>query len=336
MQSKCILRTSSITFDKIICMRFEHPVSIKIIASLIGAAIKGNNEGMATGINEIHKVEPGDLVFVDHPKYYDKCIQSAATYIIINKETDFPNGKALLIVDEPFEAYLKIVAHYRPFTPSYQLKSDSSVVGEHTVVMPNVFIGNHVTIGNNCIIHPNVVIMDYCHIGNNVIIQSGTVIGSDAFYYNKKTNRDIHYKKMDSCGRVLIEDYVEIGANCTIDRGVSGDTIIGAGTKMDNLIHIGHDTVIGKNCLFAAQVGVAGATTIEDNVILWGQVGVNKTLTIGKGAIVNGQAGVVGSIAGNKTYFGTPAEDAREKLKEFVWVKRIPELWEKVMTKKEK
>jgi UDP-3-O-[3-hydroxymyristoyl] glucosamine N-acyltransferase len=171
-------------------------------------------------------------------------------------------------------------------------------------------------------------------IDDNVIIQAGTVIGSDAFYYNKKTNRDVHYKKMKSCGRVLIGNDVEIGAGCMIDRGVTADTIIGAGTKIDNLVHIGHDTVVGKNCLFAAQVGIAGAVTIEDNVILWGQVGVSKTLTIGEGAIVYAQSGVKDSIEGRKIYFGSPVEDAREKMKEFVWVKRIPQLWEKVMQKK--
>jgi UDP-3-O-[3-hydroxymyristoyl] glucosamine N-acyltransferase len=200
--------------------------------------------------------------------------------------------------------------------------------------MPNAFIGNHVIIGNDCIIHPNVTILDHCVIGNNVIIQAGTVIGSDAFYYNKKANRDIHYKKMNSCGRVVLEDFVEIGANCTIDRGVSGDTLIGAGTKIDNLVHIGHDTEVGKNCLFAGQVGIAGATKIEENVILWGQVGVSKTLTIGKGATVYAQSGVKDSIDGGKVYFGSPVEDAREKMKEFVWIKRIPQLWEKVMGKK--
>ena len=200
--------------------------------------------------------------------------------------------------------------------------------------MPNVYIGNHVSIGNHCVIHPHVTILDHCIIGNNVVIQAGTVIGSDAFYYNKKTNRDIHYKKMNSCGRVVLEDFVEIGANCTIDRGVSGDTVIGAGTKIDNLVHIGHDTEVGKNCLFAGQVGIAGATKIEDNVILWGQVGVSKTLTIGKGATVYAQSGVKDSIDGGKVYFGSPVEDAREKMKEFVWIKRIPQLWEKVMGKK--
>jgi UDP-3-O-[3-hydroxymyristoyl] glucosamine N-acyltransferase len=139
---------------------------------------------------------------------------------------------------------------------------------------------------------------------------------------------------MASCGRVVIEDYVEIGAGCTIDRGVSGDTLIGAGTKMDNLVQIGHDTVIGKNCLFAAQVGIAGATIIEDNVILWGQVGVSKTLTIGKDAVLYAQSGVPASLEGDKNYFGSPAMEAKEKMKELVWIKRIPELWERVMGKK--
>ena len=314
-------------------MRFEKPVPVTTIAQLIGAELTGNINGIVTGINELHKVEQGDLAFADHPKYYGTCINSAATFIIINKKTDFPEGKALLIVDDPFEAYLKIVNFYHPFTPSMKMISDTATIGEGTIVMPNVYIGNHVTIGKNCILYPNVTILNYCSIGDNVIIQSGTVIGSDAFYYNKKTNRDIQYKKMNSCGRVLIENGVEIGANCTIDRGVSHDTIIGAGTKMDNLVMIGHDTVVGKNCLFAAQVGIAGATTIEDNVILWGQVGVSKTLTIGKDAVIYAQSGVKDSIAGGKVYFGSPVEDAREKMKEFVWIKRIPKLWEKVMGK---
>ncbi len=312
-------------------MKFDNPVPVTTIAQLIGAEIAGNKNGNVTGINELHKVENGDLAFVDHPKYYNTCINSAATFIIINKKTDFPEGKALLIVDEPFEAYLKIVNHYRPFAPSMKMISDTSSVGEGTTIMPNAYIGNHVIIGKHCIIHPQVTILDHCVIGNHVVIQAGTVIGSDAFYYNKKTNRDVHYKKMTSCGRVVIEDWVEIGANCTIDRGVSGDTLIRAGSKMDNLVHIGHDTVVGKNCLFAGQVGIAGATTIEDNVILWGQVGVSKTLTIGKDAIVYAQSGVKDSIAGGKVYFGSPVEDAREKMKEFVWIKRIPQLWEKVM-----
>lgn len=315
-------------------MRFEKAVPLTDIAKLIGAELIGNTTASATGINELHKVEEGDLAFVDHPKYYDACINSAASFIIINKKVDFPGGKALLVVSEPFDAYLKIVDHFRPFRPSLKMISDTTEVGPGTVVMPNVYLGNHVRIGANCVIYPNTTILDHVTIGDNVIIQSGTVIGSDAFYYNKKTTRDIHYKKMTSCGRVVIGDHVEIGAGCTIDRGVTSDTVIGAGTKIDNLVHIGHDTLVGRNCLFAGQVGIAGATTIEDNVILWGQVGVSKTLTIGEGAVVYAQSGVKDSIAGKKVYFGSPVEDAREKMKEFVWIRRIPELWEKVMGKK--
>ena len=203
-------------------MRFERPVPIKQIAELINAVIIGEDEGAATGINEIHKVEEGDLVFVDHPKYYQKCIESAASYIIINQETKFPPHKALLLVDEPFEAYQKIVQHFRPFEAINKNISETAIIGENTVVMAGAVIGNHVQIGNNCIVYPNVVVMDHCIVGDNVVIQAGTVIGSDAFYYNKKTNRDVHYKKMLSCGRVIIENDVEIGASCTVERGPVG------------------------------------------------------------------------------------------------------------------
>ncbi len=314
-------------------MQFPSPVSLQWIAEFINAKLVGNSNAQATGINEIHKVEKGDLVFVDHPKYYDKCLNSAASFIIINKETDVPEGKALLIVENPFEAYCKIATHFRPFEPATKMISDSAVIGEGSFVYPNAFIGNHVRIGKNCVIHPNVSIMDHCIIGDNVIIQAGTVIGSDAFYYNTKKDRELWYKKMPSCGRVIIEDNVEIGAGCTIDRGVSHDSIIGKGTKMDNMIHIGHDTVTGKNCLIAAQVGIAGVVTLEDGVTLWGQVGVSKTLTIGANAVIYAQSGVGKDTEGGKVYFGSPIEDAKEKMKELVWVKRIPQLWEKVMGK---
>lgn len=311
-------------------MKFPAPVSVKWIADLIGAELTGNTEGIATGINEIHKVEPGDLVFVDHPKYYDKCLHSAATFIIINQKTDCPEGKALLIVDKPFEAYQTIVRHFRPFKPADKPISDSATIGEGTYIAPNVYVGHEVTIGKNCFIAPNVTILDHCILGDNVIVQAGTVIGSDAFYYNTKKDREVWYKKMESCGRVVIESDVEIGAGCTIDRGVSHDTRIGRGSKLDNMVHIGHDTVLGANCLLAAQVGIAGATTLGNGVILWGQVGVSKTLTIGDNAVVLAQSGVGGTLEGGKIYFGTPVEDASVKKRELVWVKRIPEIWEKI------
>jgi UDP-3-O-[3-hydroxymyristoyl] glucosamine N-acyltransferase len=312
-------------------MKFPTPVSVGVLAELISAELVGNTAGHAKGINEIHRVEEGDVVFVDHPKYYDKCINSAASFIIINKKVDVPAGKALLVHDQPFEAYLKIIRHYKPFRAHTSMRSESAAIGEGTYIAPNVFIGHNVIIGKKCIIHPNVSILDDTVIGDNVIIQAGTVIGSDAFYYNTKKDRELWYKKMESCGNVVIEDNVEIGAGCTIDRGVTADTRIGKGTKIDNLVQIGHDTLVGKNCLFAGQVGIAGGTVIEDGVILWGQVGVSKTLTIGANAIVLAQSGVPSSLEGGKTYFGSPAEDVSIKRRELVWIKRIPELWKKVM-----
>lgn len=322
----------TLPLQKFLLMRFPEPVTIKWIAELIHATIIGDENSLATGINEIHKVEKGDLCFVDHPKYYATCLNSAATHIIINtKDVAVPDGKTLLVTSDPFEAYLVIANHFRPFTPATKPISDTAVIGEGTVIMPNVFIGRDVKIGSNCRIHPNVSIMDYTEIGNNVVIQAGTVIGSDAFYYNTKKNRDVWYKRMESCGNVIIEDDVEIGAGCTIDRGVTASTVIGRGTRLDNMVHIGHDTYIGKNCLFAAQVGIAGAVVIEDGVVLWGQVGVSKTLTIGANAVIMAQSGVPSSLEGSKTYFGSPVEDALTKKRELVWIKRIPELWKKVM-----
>ncbi|MFT4204744.1 MAG: UDP-3-O-(3-hydroxymyristoyl)glucosamine N-acyltransferase [Chitinophagaceae bacterium] len=319
-------------------MKFPAPVTIKWIGQLINASgIVGNENAQATGINELHKVEAGDLVFVDAPKYYDTCLNSAATHIIINtSEVNVPDGKTLIVTDNPFEAYLKIVEHFRPFAPAAKMVDDDAVIGEGTIVMPGVFIGKEVKIGNNCRIFPNVTILDYTVIGDNVVIQSGTVIGGDAFYYNTKKDREVWYRRMQSCGNVVIEDDVEIGCNCTIDRGVTASTVIGKGTKIDNLVHIGHDNTIGKNCLFAAQVGIAGATVIEDGVTLWGQVGVSKTLTIGANTQVLAQSGVRSSIKSNKVYFGYPAQEARTKQRELVWQKRIPELWEDVKKIKRK
>ncbi|QES89916.1 UDP-3-O-(3-hydroxymyristoyl)glucosamine N-acyltransferase [Rhizosphaericola mali] len=313
-------------------MKFPAPVSVQWIGELIGAtSIKGDSNIPATGINELHKVENGDIVFVDAPKYYDTCINSNATHIIINStEVDCPAGKTLIVADQPFEAYLKIVNHFRPFSPADKMINEDAKIGENTIIMPGVFIGKDVIIGNNCRIFPNVTILDYTEIGDNVVIQSGTVIGGDAFYYNTKKDREVWYKRMQSCGNVVIENNVEIGCNCTIDRGVTASTVIGQGTKIDNLVHIGHDNAIGKNCLFAAQVGIAGATIIEEGVCLWGQVGVSKTLTIGKNTQVLAQSGVPSSLKANKVYFGYPAEEAQGKRRELVWQKRIPELWEEV------
>lgn len=307
-------------------MKLHPPQTLKSVAKFIHAEFVGSPDFTISGINEIHKVESGDLTFVDHPKYYDKALRSAATTILINKKNvNCPKGKTLLISDNPFSDYNKLTTHFSPFQSSNKFISDSAVIGTGTILQPGVFIGNDVKIGKNCIFHSNVCVYDKTVIGDNVIIHANTVLGADAFYYKKIENG---YVKMHSCGRVVIHDDVEIGACCTIDKGVSGDTVIGKGSKLDNHIHIGHDTVIGKNCLFAAQVGIAGVVTVEDDVILWGQVGVQKDLTIGKGAVVLGQSGVGKSLEANKAYFGSPTREAREKMKELAFIKQLPEIIE--------
>ncbi|WP_445382233.1 UDP-3-O-(3-hydroxymyristoyl)glucosamine N-acyltransferase [Robiginitalea sp. IMCC43444] len=308
-------------------MKFPRTHTLSEIAGIIGKEYVGDPDFPVQGINEIHVVEPGDIVFVDHPKYYDKALNSRATVILINKHVDCPENKALLISDDPFRDFNHITKHFRPFQNSNTAIAETASIGEGTIIQPNVFIGNHVTIGRNCFIHSNVSINDHCVIGDGVIIHSGSVLGSDAFYYKKRPEG---FDRLLSGGRVVLEDGVELGSLCTIDRGVSGDTIIGQGSKLDNQVHVGHDTQIGKKCLIASQTGIAGCVIIEDEVTLWGQVGVTSAITIGKGAVVLAQTGVSKSLAGGKSYFGSPAEEARERLKQLANVRQIPSMMEQL------
>jgi len=308
-------------------MQFNPPQTLKAIAGFLKADFSGDPDFIIGGINEIHRVTKGDITFVDHPKYHKKALESAATTVIINKKTDVPKEKALIFSDDPFRDFVALIKKFRPLETASGMISMTASIGTGTHIQPGVFIGNHVRIGSNCLIHANVTIYDHCEIGDNVIIQSGTVIGADAFYFKRRPD---YYDKLHSCGRVIIEDDVEIGANVTIDKGVSANTTIGAGSKLDNLIQVGHDTIIGKNCLFAAQVGIAGCVNIGDNVILWGQVGIQKDLSIGDHAVVLGQSGISKSLKGNTTYFGSPVLEARAKMKELAMMKKLPELIEKL------
>ena len=308
-------------------MQFPRPHTLKQIATIIQSEYVGADDFTVTGMNEIHVVEPGDIVFVDHPKYYDKALQSAATVVLINKKVDCPEGKALLISDDPFRDFNTLTNFFRSFERAENLISTSSKIGKDTVIQPNTFVGNNVIIGDNCRIHSNVAIYDHCVIGNNVTIHAGTVLGADAFYYK---NRPSGFDKLVSGGRVIIEDNVDIGSLCSIDRGVSGDTIIKEGSKLDNQIQVGHDTVIGKKCLIASQTGIAGCVVIEDEVTLWGQVGVISGITIGAKAVVLAQSGISKTIAGGKTYFGSPAEEARDKIKQLAYIKEIPAILKKI------
>lgn len=308
-------------------MKFSRTYGLQEIADILNVSFVGDVNFPVLGLNEIHVVEPGDIVFVDHPKYYDKALESAATVILINKKVDCPEGKALLISEDPFSDFNRLSEHFRPFRAASQSISDSASIGEGTIIQPNVFIGNHVHIGENCLIHPNVTIYDNCIIGNDVIIHAGTVLGSDGFYFQKRAHG---FDKLKSVGRVVIEDQVEIGAACTIDKGVTGDTTIGWGTKIDNQVQIAHDTVIGKKCLIASQVGIAGCNIIEDEVTIWGQVGIKSGLTLAKGSEVYAQSGVGMDLEPGKAYFGSPAVEARDKFREMALIRSLPKVIEKI------
>ena len=308
-------------------MKFPKVYSLEEIAAIINCEFIGDKNFEVSGINEIHVVGPGDIVFVDHPKYYEKALQSAATIILINKKVDCPEGKALLLSDDPFRDFNVLTQHFRPFQSANVAIASSAQIGEGTVIQPNCFVGNNVVIGKNCLIHSNVAIYDNTIIGDNVIIHAGTVLGADAFYYKK---REEGFDQLLSGGRVIIEDNVGIGALCTIDKGVTGDTTIRRGTKIDNQVHVGHDTIIGRKCLIASQTGIAGCVIIEDEVTIWGQVGTTSGITIGSKAVIMGQTGVTKSVEGGKSYFGTPIEESREKLKQLANIKKIPEILKKL------
>ena len=311
-------------------MKFPKPHTLQEIAGLINTKYIGASDFKVLGMNEIHVVEAGDIVFVDHPKYYDKALNSAATTILINKEVECPQGKSLLISDDPFRDFNKLTRHFKPFTASKTSISNTAVIGKNTVIQPNSFVGNNVVIGKNCFIHSNVSIYDDCIIGDNVTIHAGTILGADAFYYKKRPEG---YDKLISGGKVIIKDNVDIGSGCTIDRGVTGDTTIGKGSKLDNQIQIGHDTVLGEKCLIASHTGIAGCVVLEDEVTLWGQVGVISGITIGKGVVVYAQSGVATSLEAGKTYFGSPAVEARAKMKELATIKNMPTILKKIENK---
>ena len=299
-------------------MTFNLPQNLKTIAELINARLLGDENIQVLGTNEIHRVRPGDIVFVNHPKYYDKALNSAATIILIDKEVDCPEGKALLVSDDPFRDFNKINEH---FTRIFNFKEElhDIEIGEGTFIHPSAVIGNEVKIGKNCHIFPNVVIGDRTEIGNNVIIQANTVLGGDAFYYRKLNG---NFDRLISVGNVVVENNVEIGNGCTIDRGVTASTVIGEGSVLDNQIQIGHDTVIGKKVLIASQTGIAGCCVIEDEVTIWGQVGVASGVRVESGTVLLAKCGVNRDLK-KGTYFGPIAEEFKQYLRKEVKLKNL-------------
>ena len=302
-------------------MQFPTPLPVAQLAERLGARLLGDTSLVATGINEIHKVQPGDIMFVDNKKYYKPALASAASIILIDNETDCPPGKALLVLDDPFTAYNDLIKAHRPFVPQTTLIDPSAEVHPEAILEPNVVIGPHVTVGAGSYLQSNVVLQSYVHVGEQCIIQSGSILGNDAFYFKNHGDR---FEKFRSGGRVLIEDHVDIGAGCTIAKGVSGDTVVGAGSKLDCQVHLGHGVVLGKKCLLAGQVGIGGKTVIGDAVVLYGQVGIAQNLTIGDRAVVLAKSGVSKSLDGGKVYFGSPAGEVKTRYKELAALRHLP------------
>jgi len=311
-------------------MRFPKGHSLKEIAELLSIEFRGNPDLNLTGLNEIHVVEEGDIVFSDHPKYYQKAIDSNASCVLLDQEVEFPEGKGILLTSQPFDDFIRLIRHFKNFHHDIGHIGEDTKVHSSAIIYGGVHLGNNVHIDEGVVLHPNVVIYDDVIIGKDTIVHANTVIGSHAFYYQKKEGK---YQQFPSCGRVVIGSGVEIGASCTIDKGVTSDTKIGDGTKLDNQVHVGHDTVIGKNCLVAAQVGIAGCVVMEDEVTLWGQVGLASGITMGKGSVMYAQAGTSKSVEAGKVYFGSPAGEFREKFRELNAIKALPEALRKLAQK---
>ena len=301
-------------------MEFLEPISVSRISSLLDVSYFGDGEQLVYGLNEINRCKEGDIIYVNHPKYHAKAELSKAT-AIISKVRNLDSKKIQLISNNPFLDFNLLIKKVKP-SSNVKLKC-----GDNTFIHPSVVIGNNVKIGSNCVIHPNVVFYDNVDVGDHCIIHSNSVIGSSAFYYNKENDQ---HTALTTCGSVRIGNHVEIGSGNTIDAGVTDETIIGDGTKIDNLVHIGHDTKIGKNCLIAAQVGIAGCNIIGDNVTLWGQVGIPSNLKIGEGATILGKSGPISDVKENDIIFGVPGVNSKQRFRELIIQRKLPDILKKL------
>ncbi len=331
--------------------------TLKEIAAFVGGELVGDPSVVITGISGIKEAKKGEITFLANPKYARLMKTTRASAIITSKEiTD--SKKPLIRTDNPSLAFAKVVelvapnhiGHPKGIHPTAIIDSTASLgknvaigpyaiieknvtIGDNTIIYGGCYIGSKTSIGEGCLIYPNVTIRERIQIGNHVIIHSGAVIGSDGFGF--ATVKGIQ-KKIPQIGTVLIEDEVEIGANVTIDRARFDKTIIGKGTKIDNLVQIAHNVVIGKNCIIVAQAGISGSTRLGEGVILAGQAGVVGHITIGKGAIVAAQAGVTKSVPPNTKVSGYPAKPHNIAKRVNACVQKLPDLYKHIKKLEEK
>jgi len=321
------------------------------IASYLKGDLVGDPSIEITGIAGIEDAKAGDLTFLANPKYKAFLEKTSASCVIVGRDIEkagvslirhpnpyFAFSKATELFFETKKRYPEIVhptavlgkgvkvkkgVHLGP----YVVIEDNVCLKENVTVLAGSFIGADSIVGKNCLIYPHVTIRENTKIGKNVIIHSGTVIGSDGFGYAKE--KGIHHK-IPQMGKVIIEDDVEIGANVTIDRATLGATRIGKGTKIDNLVQIGHNVIIGENCIIAGQVGISGSTKLGNNVVLGGQVGLVGHIKIGNNVMIGAQSGVTKGIPDNTIVFGYPAREIKKTKRIEAYLSRLPEYIERL------
>lgn len=322
------------------------------IAKYLGANLVGEETAVIEGVAGIEEAKEGDLTFVSNPKYVSKIKDTNASAIILSSKISLeklPSNINYLLMDEPYLGFCMVLDKYfNPFERYQKIEqpsfidtqseinnavyigafayvSEGAVIEENAQIYPHVFIGKNVKIGKNSVLYSGVKVYSGCEIGENCIIHSGTVIGSDGFGHAPMP--DGSYAKIPQVGNVKIEDDVEIGANCTIDRATLGTTTIKKGTKLDNLIQIAHNVEVGKHTVIASQVGISGSTKIGDNCMIGGQVGFAGHIQIAKGSRFGAQTGVPSSIKEEyKDWMGTPAMPMKNNLKSMVLYKNLPDL----------
>jgi len=327
------------------------PRKLKEIAQWIHGEIVGDGNTLITGICGIKEAKPGDLTFVASSKYLHLLESTQASAVITSRDVEGAL-KPIIRTDNPSLSFAKLaellypVAQGHPSGVSpkavlgkkvrlgkgvaiqpFVVVEDEVAIGDRTVLYSGCYVGKKTTIGNDCLIYPNVSIRERVEVGHRVIIHSGTIIGSDGFGFT--TIKGVHHK-IPQIGTVVIEDDVEIGANVTIDRARFGKTVVGKGTKIDNLVQIAHNVVTGSNCIFVAQSGISGSTVIGNNVVLAGQAGIVGHIAIGDNVMVGAQAGVSKSIPPNTSVWGSPAKPLNKAKRVNAALQRIPELYKTV------
>ncbi len=321
------------------------PHTVGELALHVSGAVEGDEDVVIVGVARIEDAEIGDIVFAENDRFLTQAQRSRASAIIAFLDATTPD-KPLIKVDNPRYAFTKILSMFAPrlnALPGVHASAtvgrdcriaESASVGPHvsigdrvrigarSVLLPGVFVGDDCVIDEDCILHPSVTVYHGCSLGRHVILHAGVVVGADGFGYMRVGDESI---KIPQVGNVEIQDDVEIGANTTIDRSKTGSTVIGARTKIDNLVHIAHNVKIGPDCIVVAQVGVAGSCQIGRGAMLAGQAGIKDHVEIGEGAIVHAQAGIFGDVPAGTEVSGYPARPHRERLRMDAAVANLPD-----------